>query len=79
MLPAGIDFSELFAAVNVFKRIGVLDIVEANMCTQPSDVLRSARQDRTVPLLVNLRVAINDPVSRQSLRLIIDKAVVYPP
>jgi hypothetical protein len=38
MLASGIDFSELIAAVNVFKRIGVLDIVEANMCTPPPDV-----------------------------------------
>ena len=61
---------------DILERIGALYAVEADVRGQPPDVRRRARQDRTAPLIADLRTALNDALRRLSPKSVMAKHVL---
>jgi transposase len=62
---------------DILERIGALYAVEADVRGQPSDVRRRTRQERTTPLITDLRTVLNDALRRLSPKSLMAKAIVY--
>lgn len=62
---------------HILERIGALYAIEADVRGRPPDVRWRARQDRTAPLIADLRAALNDALRRLSPKSAMAKAIVY--
>jgi transposase len=62
---------------DLLERIGALYAIEAEVRGQPPDTRRSARQDRTRPLIEQLRLVLDDVLRRLSPKSEMAKAIAY--
>lgn len=61
----------------ILERIGALYAVEAEVRGQPPDRRRDARHSRTLPMIADLRIVLDDALRRLSPKSEMAKAIVY--
>lgn len=62
---------------DILERIGALYAIEAEIRGSPPDQRRRVRQDRTRPLIAELRVVLDEVLRRLSPKTAMAKAIVY--